>query len=103
MTTSIINPTIYFQFNIIVTLKGEDGKTYIGNPTVSLSEVNNSPITGITSQQATLGIAIFTISMSTPGLKEFASTCSTITGSLSVTVLDLKLKINSFTPKVKYN
>ena len=101
VTSSNLTPTMNFVFTVTATLLGEDGKLFTGNCLTTLTESGGNAISGTTSQQTATGTATFSIYFAMFGSMTMVATCSSIYGSLAITVPDLSLRIDSITPIVR--
>ena len=97
-----LNPSINFYFTITVTIKGEDNKLFLSSSTISLSADNGNIILGNTSMATSTGSAILSIYFSSIGTKIITATCSGISNTTTVIVVNEVLKINSIAPIVMY-
>ena len=86
MISSNSNPGIGVSFTITSYLYGPDFKLFSVSSTVTLTELGGHAITGTTSVTTTTGIATFTISFASIGVMVLSTTCSGITGTLSLNI-----------------
>ena len=106
LASSLATPTAYFSFTISASLKGEDNQLYTGTCAISLVEIAGSTIFGTSSGTVTTGSASFSLYFSSTGSKTIRATCPasesspSISGTVTVDIQSLKLKINSLTPTV---
>ena len=106
LTSSSPTPTAYFSFTVSASLKGEDSQPYSGTCAISMVEAGGSTIFGTRSGTVTSGSAAFSIYFSNTGSKTIRATCPasesspSISGSVTVDIQSLKLKITSLTPTV---
>lgn len=100
LASSTLTPSVNFEFTLTATLKGEDQNLFTGTCQTSLSETGGSTISGTTSKITTTGTLTYQVYFSTIGDKVVQAACSGVTGSISLTVTTLALKITSVNPAV---
>lgn len=93
--------TANFEFQVTVRIKGEDGNLFLGSSSVVITEGSGVVFTGSGQQTTNTGIAEFLIVFGTYGNLNLVATCSTITQSLPITILEEQLTISAISPTVK--
>ena len=97
-----LNPSVNFYFTITVTLKGEDNNLFLSSSTITLSADNGNEILGNPSMTTSTGSAILSVYFSSVGTKIITATCSGISNTKTILVVNEVLKIISINPIVIY-
>ena len=103
LSSTTTTPSANFSFTITALLYGEDGKTFTGSCTVTLTESTSSLQGTPTNTIATTGSGTFSVYLSSVGAKSVMATCPASGSSpavyqtIAITVSQLTVKITPFT------
>jgi hypothetical protein len=106
LASSNVSPSVNFDFTLTATLKGEDLQPFLNSCALTLSETTGIAIIGSTSATTSTGSADFVIAFATAGTKSLSVSCPASglnpikTGTLSISISSLILRINSINPTV---
>ena len=104
LASQVTSYSMNFLFTVTATLNGEDGNLFLGSCTVTLTSTET--IYGSPVSTTSTGTATFSIYIATTGSKIITGTCPAsgnspaVTGSLTITIEQLQIKITSITPTV---
>lgn len=103
LTSSNLTPSVGFSVTITGTLKNEDASSFTGSCSMTLSD-SSSTMSGTTTGSNSGGSVSFSVYFTAVGTKVLSTSCPAsgsfpqVSGSVTLTVSTLILKITSFTP-----
>ena len=103
VTSNNASPSAFFEFMLTVNVIGQDQHAFTGSCTLLISTSPSSiglNFIGSSSVTTTTGSATFNVYFNSFGSKVITGACNSITGTLTLTILEQALKITNINPTV---